>query len=329
MNLKEIFESAIAPKDVPGSALILLHKDKNLIHPVGTSDKEDPNALIHQGTVFQIGSITKVFTALLAAGLVVKNALQLKGTVGDILSGERMDNSISGITILQLLTHTSGLPRLPDNFIKYYSRKEDPYADYGENELLEYLGDAKVQVGCKATTYSNLGYGLLGYLLGKVARMSYAQLLRERLCVPLGLPDTGVYAGPSGGAAVPAAKGYTDAGEETPFWNMNILSGAGGILSTPQDILSFLKAIVLGNSILEESIRKSLESLDKSMAWGWFKKDGILQLLNGTDVLWHNGMTGGFASYIEVSRQERRGLAVLFNKATYADFVGSAMQGKY
>jgi CubicO group peptidase (beta-lactamase class C family) len=110
---------------------------------------------------------------------------------------------------------------------------------------------------------------------------------------------------------------------------MNILSGAAGILSTPQDILSFLKAVVLGNSILEESIRKSLESLNKSMAWGWFMKDGILQLLNGTDALWHNGMTGGFASYIEVSRKERKGLAVLFNKATYADFVGSAIQGKY
>ena len=113
------------------------------------------------------------------------------------------------------------------------------------------------------------------------------------------------------------------------MWDMNVLSGAGGLVSTPQDLLVFLKAIVAGNSILEEPIRKSLESLNKSMAWGWFMKDGILQLLSGTDTLWHNGMTGGFSSYIEISRQERKGIAVVFNKATFADFVGSAMEGKY
>ncbi len=78
-----------------------------------------------------------------------------------------MDPSISAISLLQLLTHTSGLPRLPENFIKYYSRKDNPYIYYGEPELLEYLGEAKVKVGCKTTAYSNLGYGLLGYLLGE------------------------------------------------------------------------------------------------------------------------------------------------------------------
>lgn len=319
------FASIIASKDIPGAALALLHKDKSGIYPVGTPDKSDPGAHIQSNTVFQIGSVTKVFTALLTAGLVVKNVLQLKVTVGELLPGERMDPSISGITLLQLLTHTSGLPRLPENFIKYYSRKDNPYIYYGEPELLEYLGEAKVKVGCKVMSYSNLGYGLLGYLLGKVTRIPFAQLLKEKLCLPLGMGETSIYAT----GTVSVSKGYTEAGEETPMWDMNILSGAGGLVSTPQDLLVFLKAIVSGNSILEEPIRKSLESLNKSMAWGWFMKDGILQLLSGTDTLWHNGMTGGFSCYMEVSRQQQRGIAVVFNKATFADFVGSAMEGKY
>lgn len=333
------FASIIAPKDVPGAALALLHKDKSAIYPVGTPDKSDPGARVQSDTLFQIGSVTKVFTALLTAGLVVKNVLQLKVTVGELLPGERMDPSISGITLLQLLTHTSGLPRLPENFIKYYSRKDNPYMYYGEPELLEYLGEAKVKVGCKVMAYSNLGYGLLGYLLGKVTRIPFAQLLKEKLCGPLGMGATRIYSADavSGGSTDPVSngyadsvsKGYTEAGEETPMWDMNVLSGAGGLVSTPEDLLVFLKAIVSGNSILEEPIRKSLESLNKSMAWGWFMKDGILQLLSGTDTLWHNGMTGGFSCYMEVSRQEQRGIAVVFNKATFADFVGSAMEGKY
>jgi len=139
--------------------------------------------------VFEIGSITKVFTGLLLAQAVVDKKVTLDTTIGSLLAGQVKftDSRVAAITLKQLATHTSGLPRMPDNAASG-AKEDDPYADYDEKLLLNYLASAKLDgEGPFTFSYSNLGMGLLGHLLGGVYHMSWDESVVEKICQPLGM----------------------------------------------------------------------------------------------------------------------------------------------
>lgn len=211
-------------------------------------------------------------------------------------SGER------AITLLDLATQRSGLPRLPGNLAPADS--QDPYVDYTQERLETYLSGARLENPVGSTYfYSNLGVGLLGYALSRAAKKDYDALVRERIAAPLGMTITGLEVAPS--LAARLAQGYDAGGTEVrpakPWtWrSTSVLSGAGGLRSTAREMLRFVGANVgLINTKLAPAMadaakeRAGAGSPSKAIGLGWH-----IQIREGGSTVWHNGGTGGFRSF--------------------------------
>jgi serine-type D-Ala-D-Ala carboxypeptidase/endopeptidase len=290
-------------------------------------------------TIFQIGSVTKVFTALLLADMAERGELSLSDPAARYLpgDGDGVTAAAAGpaaVTLADLAMHTSGLPRLPGNMV-WYSRlsPRDPYARYPASRFLRAARQSlRTTSGGSSYAYSNYGFGLLGYLLGQAAGSAYETLVTERICGPLGLRDTTF--------AVPAASGDRTAqghrrGRTVPAWHLGALAGAGGLHSTAADMGTFLQACLrpaatpaaatplpatplaatpLPATPLAAAIRvmlaprQAIPAGEIGLAWH-------LTRLGDRTVTWHNGMTGGFSSMIAFDPARRLGVAALANTA--------------
>ena len=198
-----------------------------------------PNA-----TLFEIGSISKVFTGVLLAQAVERGELSLDDTLGKLLEGKVgfASDKVAAVTLRQLVTHTACLPRLPANLFEG-ANNEDPYAHYDRAQLWKALAALQVTgtPPCDAA-YSNLGLGLLGDLLAMRFERPWETLVRERIAGPLGMRDTVVTLGDK---ATRLAPGFA-ATKPASNWAFDALVGAGGLRSTPADMLSFGRAILAG-----------------------------------------------------------------------------------
>ena len=148
--------------------------------------------------MFEIGSITKVFTAAILADMVARGQVRLDDPVAQLLPATVKVPSRNGrrITLLDLATQSSGLPRLPTNFAPKDSA--NPYADYGDQQLYDFLSGYELPRDPGATyEYSNLGMGLLGHALARKAGMSYEQLVSRRVLAPLGMKETAITLSPA------------------------------------------------------------------------------------------------------------------------------------
>ena len=257
-------------------------------------------------SAYQIGSITKVFTHLLLAEMVARGKLRYETTIADLLSDEIVfaDPAVGEITLLQLATHTSGLPRVPFNLMA--TDLTDPYANYNEQQLLTALariGDA--QVLSNQQTYSNFGAGLLGYLLGRVDGSSYGQALSAHVLEPLGLNHTGM--APTGRVASPWA-GH----EVVPAWTFDALAGAGALWSTTSDLVRLAQAVI--GARLPELKQDVVAGLEVVVEIG----DGLsvspvwhIAETEAGPVYWHNGGTQGNTSFLGIRPATKEALIVL------------------
>jgi serine-type D-Ala-D-Ala carboxypeptidase/endopeptidase len=193
-----------------------------------------------QDTVFEIGSITKVFTALLLADMVERGEMRLDDPIAKYLPGVTVPaRDGRPITLADLATHTSGLPRLPTNMPM--RNPADPYADYGAPLLYQFLSTHTLaRAPGEQWEYSNLGAGLLGHILSRHAGTSYEDLLRTRILQPLGMRDTAITL--SGDQRRRLATGHSAALVPVPLWEFDALAGAGAIRSTAADLLTFAAA---------------------------------------------------------------------------------------
>jgi CubicO group peptidase (beta-lactamase class C family) len=265
-------------------------------------------------SLFEIGSISKVFTALLLADMANKGEVSLDDPAAKYLPvGHRMpERGARQITLRDLSLHTSGLPRLPDNMPM--GTPEDPYVDYREEQLLAFLDRYELprDIGTQSE-YSNLGAGLLGYLLGRAANSDYETLLAERITGPLGMRDT-VVTLPNTARLVPAFDMYMRPAKP---WNFPTLAGAGGIRSTTVDMLRFAAAVVDGKSPIADAVatvlaqRVGIGNPRAEQVLGW----QIMVPEPGREVLFHNGGTGGFRSALVIEPARKTAVVVLMNSA--------------
>ena len=182
----------------------------------------------NQDGVFEIGSISKIFTSTLLAGLVLSEKLALDDPVSDYLDFSLKDDI--SFTFTELANHTSGLPRLPVNLILSNVDLGNPYKDYGREELTEYLTQQlELENEDHRVNYSNLGVGLLGFTLSEIANASYEELLQSMIFEKYNMPHS-----TTNRALVynQLVTGLDKNGKETPNWDLNVLVAAGGILST-------------------------------------------------------------------------------------------------
>ena len=317
-------------KQAVGLAAVIVEGDKVRIVTHGALGLGNAEP-ITPDTLFEIGSITKTFTALLLADMVVKNEVKLDDPVEKWLpQGARglklRDHAGAPIRLVDLATHRSGLPRLPDNMPN--GTRGDPYVDYREQQLLVYLKDRETLVesdGGKTTkkrdeayAYSNLGYGVLGYVLARAADMPYADLLQKRVLTPLGLTSTYLDI-PRGELARFSNPHYLDRNDGTlkrnKHWRFDVIAPAGVLIMSARDMGRYAQA---ASGAIDTPLKAAFVLAQKRYGDGMapMNPQGLawtLAPLNGRTVVNHDGMTGGFASSLWVDPERKSAVAILAN----------------
>ncbi len=269
-------------------------------------------------TVFEIGSISKTFTSLLLASLVEQQKVTLEQPVQELLpAGQVTVPSLGGEAILlrHLSTHTSGLPRMPDNFAP--ANPDDPYADYTPELMYTFLtGCALASEPGAKFSYSNLGATLLGHALTLKAGASYEAMLKGTITDPLQLADTVIALSPAQRARF--AEGHADDNTAIKPWSFGVMAPAGAIHSTAEDLLRYLAA-QSGRDASSLAAAMSLTHTSQfnisgamSIGLGWF-------LSKPSGYVWHNGMTGGFNSFAGYDPKSKAAVVVLASTATIQD----------
>lgn len=262
--------------------------------------------------LFEIGSITKTFTALLLADTVVAGKLKLDGAVEDALGGglRLRDKDDQPVRWVDIATHRSGLPRLPDNMAP--ASQQDPYADYGEAKLREFLAGYKPKLARGSTFgYSNLGYGLLGYALGRVAGQDYDTLLTTRVLKPLGL-DTAQLALTGRPDPTKLADGHAAEHQPVPHWHFDVLAPCGALLMNGASLARYAQAAMgVFDHPLKDAFALSLKVHSESGAptgLGW-----LFGKAKGRSLANHDGGTFGFSTSLFLDPDHKRAAAVLSN----------------
>jgi serine-type D-Ala-D-Ala carboxypeptidase/endopeptidase len=333
-DVRAVVEKHAAPivKDKKFATVVVgvLDGDKEQVFGFGERDGKAPD----RDSVYEIGSVTKVFTGILLADRVKAGVVKLDDPVQKHLpDGWTMPRrDARDITLLHLATHTSGLPRMPDGFLTAsLLHPADPFAHFDEQALKKYLPGTKIRYAIGAHhEYSNLGVGLLGYALAHASKAaSYEALLTDRVFEPLGLADTGI-------TLTEAQKkrlvpGYDSAGKPQPNWAFATLGACGAIRSTVGDLLKFVKvnadpcgplrdALVMAQQNWRD-VRPGAEEIGLC----WVRLPGKK---NDPPKVWHNGQTGGYHSFAGFV-PGRGGVAVLCNVTTFdVDNVGLAVLNK-
>lgn len=327
-DIKPAVDNLIRPlideKRTVGVVVGILNGEETRVFGYGRMVKEFDRAP-NGDTVFEIGSITKVFTATILADMVLKGEVKLEDPVR-LYVPEDARIPTSGtreITLLDLATHRSGLPRMPANFhLSELRNRANPYKNYDADMMFRFLSVFQLPRGIdERYEYSNLGYALLGYALTRKAGKSYEELVLERVCRPLGLGDTTQTFSP--GRKARLARGYTQDLKATLNWDLEAFAAAGGLRSTTNDMLRFMKANLgltetkLGPALeMAQKPRRPAQSRWTRMGLGWH-----ISLLHGTEynVINHNGGTGGYHSYLGFVKETKTGVVILANSPWYTD----------
>ncbi|MBK7121689.1 MAG: beta-lactamase family protein [Chitinophagaceae bacterium] len=267
----------------------------------------------NKSKVFEIGSITKVFTTTLLANFVLNKEVDLDSTINKYFDFPFKDNQV--FTFRELANHTSGLPRLPSNirFDAIFSSK-NPYKDYDEQKLDEYLQNdisPDYPKGSKSA-YSNLGMGLLSYSLRKLSGKSYEQLAREMIFDKYNMVNSGTN---KRKIETHLIGGLDDKGRPTPNWEPGALIGAGGIYSTVEDLTKFAFAqFDSANAELALTrVKTYRDNKFRDVGLGWF----IINRKNGNKWFWHNGGTGGYSTSMAIDIEHKNGVIILSNISSF------------
>ncbi|MGD9721794.1 MAG: serine hydrolase [Pirellulales bacterium] len=278
-----------------------------------------PNA----DSVFEIGSITKVFTGLALAQMVEEHKVALTDPVQTLLGDAmKVPRGVEReIRLVDLSTHSSGLPRMPANFNP--QDPKDPFADYSVEQLAEFLAEHKMRREPLAQyEYSNLAVGLLGHALALKDGVSWEEMVRQRICEPLSMNDTRITLDDDLRSRL--ARGHDAAGNAAENWHLPTLAGAGALRSTVNDMLKFMAAnLGLAQTPFDPAIAASHQVHFKmgeagGVALGWHV------MPDGT--IWHNGGTGGYHSFAGFRPDKKVGVVVLANSAVqHVDQLGDRL----
>lgn len=263
--------------------------------------------------VFEIGSISKVFTATVLANFVVSGKVRLDETLD-----QQVDipfHQDAKITFSSLANHTSGLPRMPSNFMMgALFNPSNPYKNYDEEKLNKYLTEKlkfEYTPGTKSE-YSNLGAGLLGHVLCKISGKTYQQLVSELIFEKYNMQSTTTQRTDVTDLLV---AGRNEKGSETSNWDLGSLVGAGGIYSSVKDLVLFAQAqfdsTQVELALTQKSTFKSNSNTEVGLGWH------ILNQQSGEAWHWHNGGTGGYRSSMALNISKRKGVIILSNVSAF------------
>jgi CubicO group peptidase (beta-lactamase class C family) len=298
-------------RGAPGVIVGLLDSGGRRVHVYGESGRLERPGL-DGDTRFEIGSITKTFTGILLADIIL---------AGEVSAGQRvatlfpptmaLDNGVQDATLEALAMHTSGLTRIGVD-LPALSRTMslDPYGGTTADDV--YRSAARVPSGMVTPTaspaYSNLGYALLGRLLERQGGQAYEQLLRQRVLEPLGLGSIAMaHTTPP---PLELAQGHGHGGRPTPYWHIDGYAPAGCLIASANEMLEYVAInLAASNPAVAEAQRpRKTFAGERAIGLGWFHAK-----VGGRRLIWHNGKTGGFSSFVGFLPDEGRGFVVLAN----------------
>jgi len=298
------------------------------IQYLGVIDKERSQTPDAQ-SIFEIGSISKPFTGILLHTLIAEGKISLDDPINKFLPKTSQIPKVKDkdVLIRHLVSHSSCLPRMPGNFNPPAEEASNPYNYYSEKDLFSFLptittGDCELGT---LSVYSNLGAGLLGYILTKVSGKPYTELFNERIAKPLKTKSFGVV-----GMSDKWVKGHTSTGASQSQWTFtDVLVGAGGVDACADDMVKVLSFLMkpdqsrLGKAVNASTVAQ-LQGAQGTFATFW-----VRQQVGSKTVIWHNGMTGGFNAFVGWIEGTQTGVFILSNNGEdVATGLGLAMLGE-
>lgn len=312
-HVAKLASEVVGKRGCPGVAIGLIADGKQRVFAFGRPSMKSERA-IDGDTLFEIGSITKVFTCIALAQMTLDGSVRLEDTVQgllpDTVAMPRTEER--EIRLVDMATHHSGLPRMPSNF--HPKNGLNPFASYTVDKMYESLGDHELRrdVG-EEYEYSNLAMGLLGHVLARRAGTDYETLISRRLLQPLGMRATGIELNEE--LRPRLARAHLRNGIATLNWDFPTLTGAGALRSSVHDMMKFLNACLSPPdktfaAALELTMKPRHEiAKDISVGLGWHVEgagDGRWW--------WHDGATGGYTSYAGFNPKRQMAVVVLRNR---------------
>jgi serine-type D-Ala-D-Ala carboxypeptidase/endopeptidase len=279
---------------------------------------------VDEHSVFEIGSITKTFTGIILGDMVLKNEVKLDDPVQQYLPKDVTAPTRNGsaIKLVNLSNHTSALPSFPGNATP--ANPSNPFADYSEKQLYDFLSSYTLSrdIGSQYE-YSNYAVGLLGHVLAAKRKVSYEQLMISTLAKPLDLKNTRITLTPE--MKQNLALGYSG-GVMAENWDLPTLAGAGAIRSTAEDMMRYVQAnmgLIKSNlyPAMQLSHKNTREAGAKpQVGLGWH-----IMTSGDQEIVWHNGGTGGYKSFIGFIKGGNKAVVVLSNSTVSVDDIGARL----
>ncbi len=280
--------------------------------------RKEKDSLVYtenKDSIFEIGSVTKVFTSVLLSKFVNEGSVKLDEPIKDFFDFPLKQSSLSGkeITLENLANHTSGLPRIDMAMLSGTPNIKNPYKDYDEGKLKDYLRNRMKLDTVPGTkfSYSNLGGGLLAYILCKKFNKTYEELLQENIFGPFNMTSSTTDLSRIKSGLI---KGLTTLGSTAENWDFtNATAGGGAIKSTSVDMARFIQAHFSDNKVLQLPLQKTFsikENTDIGLAW-------LITQKGNRTIYWHNGGTGGYRSCIAIDLANKKGICLLSNVSAF------------
>lgn len=317
LMLRYLVEDSLAP----GVVLGVLEEDgtRRIVHYGSAGEGARP---LGPRSTFEIGSVTKTFTATLLAEMTLRGEVALEDPISKYLPAHVRAPSRAGreVTLLDLATHTSGLPLTGHR----PSDPWDPSADFTVEELYAFVDTVELwDIPGHRFNYSNVGMALLGHLLGRAVGSTYADLLRERILEPLDMTATGL--GIEGAVAEYIVRGHYRRGVTRYRTPAEAAHGQGGLVSNAEDLLKYLHAHVgPPRTELERAMRMTREvrgtAVEGRYGLGW----RILRL-GEREIVFHGGGTAGFTTRVAFDPERRIGTVLLANVRRFPDALATAL----
>lgn len=318
--VQRILDDYIAAKRCEGIVLATHVPGRTQFFTAGTTGR--PHLSLDGDTLFEIGSITKTLTASLLAEMVRRGEVKLDDPVSMHLpAGVRVpERGGRQITLVDLVTHTSGLPGLPSNIQP--GDMANPYSDYSMEMLDAFLADHELTRDIASRyEYSAVGMGLLGRALGHRLGMTWEEALEQRILRPLGMHSTHATLAPELRGRL--AQGHDQAGKPAPPWDIPALPAMGALKSSANDLVKFLAANMETRSkpfgAIFAQMHEPRAVMDEETRVGLAWQIG--HATNRT-MIWHGGGTGGSRALIAFEPEKQMGIVVLCNSAGGADDIG-------
>lgn len=302
--------------------------DKERTMAAGYGHLSQSGAAADERTLFELGSVTKVFTATVLGDAVASGSLSLDMPIDSLLpAGTHLRPGVAGRITLQMLgTHTSGLPRSQPN---EHRARNGNVVGYTVADLVAFLNSFQPRYPPGTHyEYSNIGFGLLGLVLGKAAGSDWPTLVARQITGPLGMADTVV--SPSGGQVARTATGYNGSRAVAPLVTPSFLGGGGALKSTAADMLTFLRAqiepsrapapLARGIPVTQRGYFPLPGGSRQGLAWS------LTPLTGGGDGLSKDGATHGFSSFVAYDPTQQQGAFLVANHRSLNPAIDPGLQ---